>query len=293
VNLTAELHAALQVGEPFAEYTRSGGSPVTTRRTALVSFRTVLSGSCEIVAPSGAAHSFPPLVLHAGDMALFGPGVTHTVTAPSLADRTSGKAAAESIYCGYLPGTRQPHPVLRDLPAVTRIPIRQACPIEFESLLRFVRLELEDEAADARDSPSGPTPVLIDATLRYVMRTWWRHHAQDTSSAHADPVVARALRSLHARIEHPWTVAELAAVAGLSRAAFAQRFTRTIGQPPIAYLTSVRLAEAAKLLRETDRPITQIARVTGYGSAIALTRAFRREQGTTPGAYRLERMTTT
>ncbi len=241
----------------------------------------MLSGSCRIVPPPGSERSFPELVLGPGDMALFGPRVAHTVTAPSLADQAG--TTAESLYCGYLQGPRQPHPLLQDLANITHIPVRAACPIEFESLLRFMRLELED----SEQSPHL-TPALVEAALSYVLRTWHRHHTQDGSSAHADPVVARALRSMHARIEHPWTVAELAAVAGLSRAAFAQRFTTAIGQPPLAYLTSVRLAEAAKLLRETDRPITQIARVIGYSSTITLTRAFRREQGITPGAYRYE-----
>ncbi|MFE9328932.1 helix-turn-helix domain-containing protein [Nocardia sp. NPDC052278] len=214
-------------------------------------------------------------------MALFGPRVVHTLVAHNLADQAG--SAVESLYCGYLQGPRQPHPLLRDLANITYIPVRAACPIEFESLLRFLRLELEDSK-----QPPDLTPALVEASLTYVLRAWRRNHARDTSSPHADTVVARALRAMHTHIEHPWTVAELAAVAGLSRAAFAQRFTTAIGQPPLAYLTSVRLAEAAKLLRDTDRPITQIARVTGYSSTITLTRAFRREQGITPGAYRHE-----
>nr|WP_276514881.1 AraC family transcriptional regulator [Nocardia transvalensis] len=255
--------------------------PRSSRRIASVSFRVVLSGTCRITPDPGSEHSFPELVLGPGDMALFGPNVGHTLTAAGLADQTGN--TAESLYCGYLQDRRQPHPLLRDLANITYIPVRGACPIEFESLLRFLRLEL----ADSEQLPDL-TPALVEASLTYVLRTWHRHHAHDASSPHTDDVVARALRSMHAHIEYPWTVAELAAVAGLSRAAFAHRFTTAIGQPPLAYLTSVRLAEAAKLLRETDRPITQIARVTGYSSTITLTRAFRREQGVTPGAYRHE-----
>ena len=235
----------------------------------------------------GAAHSFEQMVLNPGDMASFGPGVTHGVSVIDVADRAGphppAAASAESLFCGYRQGMRQSHPVLQGLPAVSYIPVRSACSNEFQGLLKLVRHEL-----DNGDGPhSGPTPALIDAALTYLLRTWLRHNAHDWSPSHADPVVARALRAMHARIEYPWTVAELAAVGGLSRAAFARRFTKFTGQPPREYLTAVRLNEATKLLRKTAKSITQIAHATGYGSQIALTRAFHREHGTTPGAYRL------
>jgi AraC-like DNA-binding protein len=226
-------------------------------------------------------------MLHPGDMALFGPGVTHAISAIGAVNRAASHPPAatstESLFCGYRQGTRQSHPVLQGLPAVSYVPVRTACSNEFQSLLNLVRRELHN----GHDPHSGPTPALIDAALTYILRTWLRHNAHDRLPSQADPVIGRALRAMHARIEYPWTVADLAVVAGLSRAAFARRFTKFIGQPPLGYLTAVRLAEATKLLRQTDRSITQIAHATGYGSQVALTRAFHREYGTTPGAYRV------
>lgn len=290
VDFTAEIAAALRGREPIAEFTRSAGfvmPPLVYRDKAAVSFRIMLEGSCRVVPLPGATHSFEPIVLDPGDMTLFGPGVTHGISAIDAVGRTPSHppatTSAESLFCGYRQDMGQSHPVLQRLPAVSHIPVRTACSKEFQSLLTLVRHELDN----GDSAHSGPTPALIEVALTYLLRTWLRHNAQDRSPSHADPVIACALRAMHARIEYPWTVAELAAVAGLSRAAFARRFTKFIGQPPLGYLTAVRLAEATKLLRQTDKSITQIAHATGYGSQITLTRAFQREHGTTPGAYRV------
>lgn len=292
VDFTAEILTVVRGGEPIAEFTRSTDPamrPLASRHNTTLSFRVMLEGSCRVVPLPGAAHSFEPIVLNRGEMALFAPEVTHGITAIDVVDRTAPRppstALTESLYCGYRQETRRSHPVLQDLPPVSYIPARAACSVEFQSLLSLVRREF-----DQSDSPpSTPMSALIDAALTYLLRTWLRHNANERFPAQADPVVAHALKAMDAHLEYPWTVAELAAVAGLSRAAFARRFTKLIGQPPLAYLTAARLAEAAKLLRETERSIMQIAHATGYGSQIALTRAFHREQGIAPGAYRLER----
>jgi hypothetical protein len=63
--------------------------------------------------------------------------------------------------------------------------------------------------------------------------------------AYDDPVVAQALRLLHDETVRPWTVARLAADCGISRAAVPGRFTETVGEAPMTYLTGWRLALAA------------------------------------------------
>ena len=64
----------------------------------------------------------------------------------------------------------------------------------------------------------------------------------------------------------------------------ARRFTQLVGEPPITFLTGWRLALAADLLTETDSTLEQIARQVGYGDAFALSTAFRRERGMSPGS---------
>ncbi|CAM5587386.1 AraC-family transcriptional regulator OS=Streptomyces glaucescens OX=1907 GN=SGLAU_26295 PE=4 SV=1 [Streptomyces glaucescens] len=85
---------------------------------------------------------------------------------------------------------------------------------------------------------------------------------------------------------HPWTVAALAAKCGVSRAALARRFTELVGEPPMTHLTGWRLALAADRLRETAHTLEAIARQVGYGSAFALSTAFKRRYGVSPQEFR-------
>jgi len=79
---------------------------------------------------------------------------------------------------------------------------------------------------------------------------------------------------------------EVADRVGLSRTVFAQRFTALVGRPPLAYLTWWRMTAAARLLRETDGPLSAVARRCGYASEFAFAKAFKRAYGSTPGQYR-------
>lgn len=151
----------------------------------------------------------------------------------------------------------------------------------------LVRL-LTDEAG--RDGPGQATYLdrLLDLLLMDVLRTWFDRDEQAPTWWHAerDPVVGPALRLLYNNPEHPWTVANLAAAVGCSRAAFARRFAEQVGEPPIAFLTGWRLAQAADLLRSGGDTIASIARRVGYGTPFALSTAFKRAYGVSPSRYR-------
>ena len=131
---------------------------------------------------------------------------------------------------------------------------------------------------------------LLDLLLVSVVRTWldgagaaapawWR--------AEGDPVVGPVLRRIYDDPAHPWTIAELAAAVGVSRAALARRFGDEVGEPPISFLTTWRLTLAADLLR-TDPTLTigAVARRVGYGSPFALSTAFKRRFGVSPLHHR-------
>ena len=106
----------------------------------------------------------------------------------------------------------------------------------------------------------------------------------------ADARVAEALRQMHGDPERSWTVAELAREAGLSRSAFFDRFTRTVGLRPMEYLLAWRMAVAKDLLRRQDIALDEVARRVGYGSASTFSTAFSRHVGQPPGRYaRLDR----
>jgi AraC-like DNA-binding protein len=89
---------------------------------------------------------------------------------------------------------------------------------------------------------------LFDLVFAAVLRAWFSEADCGRPAwyrAYGDPVVSDALRALHEHPDHAWTVAGLAAHAGLSRAALARRFTEVVGEPPMSYLTGWRLALAA------------------------------------------------
>ncbi|MFB8752611.1 AraC family transcriptional regulator [Streptomyces parvulus] len=101
-----------------------------------------------------------------------------------------------------------------------------------------------------------------------------------------DPVVAQALTALHGNPAHAWTVAELADAAAVSRSTLAARFKAAVGQGPLEYLAHWRIELAARRLRKDGATLASIARSVGYGSESALSVAFKRITGTTPGEYR-------
>ncbi|MDN0197241.1 AraC family transcriptional regulator [Streptomyces sp. S.PNR 29] len=143
-----------------------------------------------------------------------------------------------------------------------------------------------------RDEPGQEVVLdrLLDLLVIAALRAWFSRPEAEAPAwyrALADPVVGRALRLLQDDPAHPWTVASLAAKAGVSRAALARRFTDLVGEPPMSYLTGWRLALAADRLRDTDDTLEAIARQVGYGSAFALSTAFKRVYGVSPQKHRM------
>ena len=105
----------------------------------------------------------------------------------------------------------------------------------------------------------------------------------------ADRQVAAALRALHADITRQWTVQQLADVAGSSRSAFAERFNRIVGMPPIDYLTHWRMALAKDALRSGAGRLSELAFACGYQSASAFSTTFSRVVGCSPARDAAER----
>ncbi|MGP4090673.1 AraC family transcriptional regulator [Streptomyces sp. KR55] len=143
-----------------------------------------------------------------------------------------------------------------------------------------------------RDEPGQEVVLdrLLDLLVIAALRAWFSRPEAEAPAwyrALADPVVGRVLRLVQNDPAHPWTVASLAAKAGVSRAALARRFTDLVGEPPMSYLTGWRLALAADRLRDSDDTLEAIARQVGYGSAFALSNAFKRVYGVSPQEHRM------
>ncbi|WP_406863976.1 AraC family transcriptional regulator [Streptomyces sp. HUAS MG47] len=198
--------------------------------------------------------------------------------------RTWGNAAdgGTTVFVGtYQMEGEVSRRLLDALPALVHLPGEAwNCP-----LMPFLGDEI------SRDEPGQSVFLdrLLDLLLIAVLRAWFARPGAEAPAwyrAMGDPVVGRALRLLQNDPAHPWTVASLAAKAGVSRAGLARRFTELVGEPPMTYLTGWRLALAADLLRETDATIESVARKVGYSSAFALSASFKRVRGIGPQEHR-------
>ncbi len=148
---------------------------------------------------------------------------------------------------------------------------------------------LNDEVA--RDAPGQAAVLdrLLDMLLIAILRSWFnRKEAQNEPwyQAKGDRVVGSVLKMIHTDPAHPWTLANMAAKVGVSRAALARRFHEVVGEPPMAFLTQWRLALAADLLCEPEETIGTVAERVGYSSPYALSSAFKRVRGVSPKEHR-------
>ncbi|GAA2611829.1 AraC family transcriptional regulator [Actinomadura fulvescens] len=148
---------------------------------------------------------------------------------------------------------------------------------------------LATEAACDEPGQDAVLSRLLDLVLVLALRAWCARPEATLPAwyrALADPAISDALRRLHDDPAHRWTIAELAAKVGMSRAAFAARFTGLVGQPPLTYLTGWRMTLAADLLHDTEATVASVARTVGYQDAFAFSVAFKRARGIAPSAWR-------
>jgi AraC-like DNA-binding protein len=126
---------------------------------------------------------------------------------------------------------------------------------------------------------------LIDWLLVCAIRDWFEQTMPPWYRAVGDPTVGPVLQALHTTPAAPWTLASLASLVNVSRTTLARRFTELVGEPPLTYLTDLRMSLAADLLTEPDATVAAVARRVGYADAFSFSTAFKRERGTSPSAY--------
>jgi AraC-like DNA-binding protein len=193
-----------------------------------------------------------------------------------------GEEPATEFLCGaYSFSGSLCEGLVEALPAVAVIPTDDPA---LAAAVALVRAEL---AAD-RPGTSMVLDRLLDVLLVGCLRALWADQLRPPvwAGVPQDPAVGAALRALHTRPEHPWTVAELAREAALSRAALARRFTAEVGSPPLAYLTAWRMQLAREALLEDGGTLGAVARQVGYANEYAFAAAFKREVGEAPGRWR-------
>ena len=199
-----------------------------------------------------------------------------------------GRGRRSRLVCGtFAIDERDSVPAsLQQLPAVVHIH-RDSSPRwhAFTQTLALLADELHRGEAGAERAAALLTETLLIHVLRAVLaRT--EPAAAGWMEGLRDPRIAAALAAIHGEPEKRWTLAALARAAGLSRSVFAERFHARVGTPPMTYLARWRLQLAARWLRESAMSVTEILHRLGYASAAAFHRAFKREHGLAPTAYR-------
>ena len=264
-------------------------------RPGLRGVHLITAGGCDLVLHDGTVTA-----LTAGDTVILPRGDDHDLRAGraaptsgfALATRTPGARlrgggpgpATVAIVCGAFVAGDPDHPALRGLPRVLLVPGAHGRPPPW--LTPYVEA-LRQEAFDPGPGSDVVMARLSDALIARALR----RHGEVTDhpgwlAGLRDPHLAAALHALHAEPAQPWTLLSLAATAGLSRTAFAARFTASVGEPPMRYLQALRLHQARRLLRDERLTVAAVAARVGYTSEVAFAAAFRRAFGVPPGAWR-------
>jgi AraC-like DNA-binding protein len=273
-------------------------------------YHVVTRGSCWISLLGGA--KFDPVALGEGDIAVIPQGDAHVVSsapgmraepdwevlrkardAPPFALRTGGDGPGDAqLICGFFTcDTRPFNPLLECLPRFIRFG-RDAPGASHDLLDQFIRFASRETGARR---PGGQIVLNRLSELLFVEIIRWRMDqlAQDGETGWLaglrDPLVGRALALLHAKPAHAWTLEDLAARAGASRSALAERFSSLVGCAPIQYLAQWRMQLAARRLADPRAKVAAVANEVGYESEAAFSRAFKKLVGQSPGQWRSER----
>lgn len=264
-------------------------------------FHVLLSGECWLEVAGQ-----QPIHLRGGDLVALPHGHAHTlrdlpgspirplnelitVTAgkcqPAIV--TGGQGASATLVTGSFHfEDRRNNPLLSVLPPVIVLPGEMSRSVHWlEPTLKFIACE----AASGRPGAQTVVSRLADVLFIQIVRGYLATLPPGVSGwlgALGDSQIGAALGFIHQAPELGWTVQSLAAKVAMSRSAFASRFARLVGEPPLAYVTRWRMQKAAGLLRQSSATLSDIAERVGYDSEAAFSKAFKRAVGTAPGAYR-------
>lgn len=177
--------------------------------------------------------------------------------------------------------------ILAALPPALHLPGRgAAAPPWLEAITRFLLQEAHGGGPGSALMVSRLVDLLVIRALRIWAESQVRHPGWVAGLSELR--LGRALRAIHAEPHRAWTVQALAALAGMSRSAFAERFTTAVGQAPLQYAQHWKLTLAHDMLVQGVL-VTQAAGRSGYASEAAFSRAFKRHFGYPPSTLRRQR----
>jgi len=176
-------------------------------------------------------------------------------------------------------------PVVDLLPSTIHIKADEPQSSSLQSTIRLLAAEMQHDAPGSQVVVNRLTDVFFLQAIRFYMSKH-KDCASHWLRAVSDPQIGRVLTAMHGDMARLWTVEELAAEGGMSRAGFAMRFKQLVGETPVEYLTRWRMYKATRLLRDRGRKLLEVANSVGYDSDAAFNRAFKRMHGVSAGEYR-------
>ncbi|BCJ90378.1 transcriptional regulator [Terrihabitans soli] len=305
VRLTGSVYMNARLTEPFGVVTPpqfDETKPLAHLRHISI-FHLIASGRCTVELPGEEPRAVAAgdvlLVPFAGPHKIWNGEVFEEVSAAGLVKpgpidgmwkiNHGGGGETTRIVCGFIESSEFLFaPVFRSLPALMiyrshNEPVGAVITSTVNQIL-----DLADQAAPGAD-------LMLSHLMQLLFVEVLRRHASDESdkgqglfSALGDPLISRALQSVHQDPSRRWTVDDLAREAGTSRTVLADRFRAMMGQTPMDYVASWRMQIASGRLRDGQESIGAIAADVGYESEAAFNRAFKRVTGTTPGRWRSE-----
>src|SRR5262245_31289585 len=205
--------------------------------------------------------------------------------------RAGGEGSVTRLVCGGMQSENgATDPLLAVLPPLIHFKGRGE---DSAPGLRATVNHIFEELGSSRSGAAAVVTRLADILFMQAVRAYLDENIDTAESgwlaALRDQQIGRALVLLHNMPHQPWTVAELADRVALSRSAFAVKFTELVGEPPLRYLTRLRLNAATARLRSGNDKLSVIAAAAGYESVPAFAKAFKRHIGGTPGEDRRSR----
>jgi AraC-like DNA-binding protein len=268
--------------------------------SAVAKFHLTLDGHALLVLDTGER-----VALETGQLVVLPLGTGHTILdrfrsdeAPSLESildatppklgrlRYGGRGRRTRLLCGGFALTDAlPARLLAVLPAVLRLDAQSVGASGVSGLLDLVRSEADDLQPGATAVFAKVADVFLTQVLRLYLLNAERAGRVQVGPLQ-QPAISRAIELMRGHLEEQWTVARLANEVGMSRTLFAAQFQALVGHPPMRFLTRLRLSQTAGNLATTDETLFAIARRAGYETEASLSKAFKREFGVAPGAYR-------
>jgi AraC-like DNA-binding protein len=293
VDPLAEVVTLLQPGAPSSKIV-SGAGRWSVRRSEYGQpfFCVILDGSCRL-----AVDGHEAITLQEGDFVLIPAALSFTMSGLEPATPADFDPAAVFLLNGEVRrGNRSGPPDVRLLVGycvfgspdaallVSLLP--QLVHVRGEARLATIVQLVVDESRGQRPARDVILTRLLEVLLIEALRSMPGPAASPgLLRGLSDERLALAIRRMHESPTRPWTVAQLAKEAALSRSTFFERFSRALGAPPMEYLLAWRMAMAKNLLRRREGSVAEISARVGYSSASAFSVAFTRHVGLPPTRY--------